>query len=93
MKKYVLAFIIAAITSLCVSAEGEMKRYEVNVNDFSELKVLEGLNVDYKCSEDSNGYVVFNAAPHASSIKWKMTATHSSECSLWLPRQVSAPLL
>ena len=68
MKKYVLAFIIAAITSLCVSAEGEMKRYEVNVNDFSELKVLEGLNVDYKCSEDSNGYVVFNAAPDIASV-------------------------
>lgn len=68
MKKYVLAFIIAAITSLCVSAEGEMKRYEVNVNDFSELKVLEGLNVDYKCSEDSNGYVVFNATPDIASV-------------------------
>ena len=68
MKKYVLAFIIAAITSLCVWAEGEMKRYEVNVNDFSELKVLEGLNVDYKCSEDSNGYVVFNAAPDIASV-------------------------
>ena len=68
MKKYVLAFIIAAITSLCVSAGGEMKRYEVNVNDFSELKVLEGLNVDYKCSEDSNGYVVFNAAPDIASV-------------------------
>ncbi len=68
MKRFITALIAIASASLYLMAEGDLKRYEVNVGDFSELKVLEGLNVDYKCSEDSNGYVVFNAAPDIASV-------------------------
>lgn len=68
MKRFILAFIAVALASLHLMAEGDLKRYELNVSDFSELKVLEGLNVDYKCSEDSNGFVVFNAAPDIASV-------------------------
>ncbi|MCM1503757.1 MAG: DUF2807 domain-containing protein [Muribaculum sp.] len=68
MRRFITALIALAAASLYMMAEGDLKRYEVNVGDFSELKVLEGLNVDYKCSEDSNGYVVFNAAPDIASV-------------------------
>ena len=68
MRKFIIALIALTAATLLMAAENDLKRYEVNVGDFSELKVLEGLNVDYKCSEDSNGFVVFNAAPDIASV-------------------------
>lgn len=68
MRKLIIALITAVTVWPSLMAKDDLKRYEVNVSDFSELKVLDGLNVDYKCSEDSNGYVVFEAAPDIASV-------------------------
>lgn len=68
MKRFITAFLAIACLTIASMAQSEPKRYEINVGDFSELKVLEGLNVDYKCSEDSNGFVAFNAAPDIASV-------------------------
>ena len=44
--------------SLAVEAQ-TMKTYELNVGNFTELKVRHGINVEYKYSIDSAGYAVF----------------------------------
>lgn len=46
--------------SLSVAAVAtDLTKYEIKVGDFSELKVTDGVNVDYRCSADSAGYAVF----------------------------------
>ena len=46
--------------SLQMSAETvTLKRYEVNVKDFTSLDVVDSYNVEYRCSEDSAGMAVY----------------------------------
>lgn len=54
-------FYIAAVVAAAnvVSAE-PVDRYELKVGDFTELNVVDGINVVYKCSEDSAGVAVFS---------------------------------
>lgn len=67
MKKIYLSIMFAV--SVCVGTFGaELTRYELDVNDFSELKVIEGLNVDYKCVPDSAGKAVFTTTPDLASV-------------------------
>ncbi|MCM1518586.1 MAG: DUF2807 domain-containing protein [Pseudoflavonifractor sp.] len=58
---------ILALAALTATA-AEPTRYELNIGDFSELKVIEGLNVDYYCSADSAGKAVFTTSPDLASI-------------------------
>lgn len=67
MLKRILSLIAITASILAVNAE-ELKRYEIDVKDFSELKVIEGLAVDYKCSEDSAGMAVFTTSPDMASL-------------------------
>ncbi|WP_305149780.1 GIN domain-containing protein [uncultured Muribaculum sp.] len=67
MFKRILSLIAITASILAVNAE-ELKRYEIDVKDFSELKVIEGLAVDYKCSEDSAGMAVFTTSPDMASL-------------------------
>ncbi len=55
------------ITSLSVWAEAPT-RYELNVKEFNELKVVEGINVDYVCSADSAGKAVFTTTADLASV-------------------------
>jgi hypothetical protein len=48
------------------SAQGET-RYELDVKEFNELKVTDGINVDYVCNPDSAGKAVFFASPQMAS--------------------------
>ncbi len=70
MKMTALKNVIALI-SLCISmsalAAGEVKTYEINVGEFTELKVADGIRVDYRMSEDSCGFAVFEATPQMAS--------------------------
>lgn len=60
-----LAMMAVALTGLAQT----VSHYELNVGDFSELKVLNGVNVDYYCNADSAGMAVFDAtADRASAI-------------------------
>lgn len=45
-----------------------VSHYELNVGDFSELKVADGINVDYRCNPDSNGIVTFDATSDIASV-------------------------
>lgn len=64
-----LPFIISILALAAMTAKAaEPTRYELNVGDFNELKVIEGLNVDYHCSADSAGKAVFITSPDLASI-------------------------
>lgn len=67
MKKVYLS-IVLALSAVTGSFGAELTRYELDVNDFSELKVIEGLNVDYKCVPDSAGKAVFMTTPDLASV-------------------------
>lgn len=57
---------IATLLTLLVtvfSAYGQIDRYEVEVKDFQELKVTDGINVTYRHVPDSVGKAVFEATP------------------------------
>lgn len=45
-----------------------VNHYKINVKDFTELKVTDGINVDYRCSPDSAGMAVFEATDEMSSL-------------------------
>lgn len=58
----------AILTSLCILAAtlfatAQEQNYQLIVDNFSRLKVKDGLSVDYRCNADSAGYVVFTARP------------------------------
>lgn len=50
------------ITLFALYAVGQTPGYVVKVGDFNELKVAQGVNVDYKFSTDSAGMAIFSTA-------------------------------
>lgn len=53
---------IILTTLLCaLGMMAQENRYALKVNDFSELRVTGDINVDYRCSADSAGMVVFTS--------------------------------
>ncbi len=58
--------LLAALTATQGAAQAPT-RYELDVKDFSELKVTDGINVDYVCNPDSAGKAVFFATPDIAS--------------------------
>jgi Protein of unknown function (DUF2807). len=60
----VLALLFASATA---GAE-EPNRYTINVNEFHELKVINSVNVEYRCDPDSAGKVSFTASPELVSL-------------------------
>lgn len=65
MKK-LFALIIGLAIGFTTYAQ-ELSRYELDVKDFSELKVVEGVNVTYICNTDSAGRAVFIASDDVAS--------------------------
>ncbi|MDE6490726.1 MAG: DUF2807 domain-containing protein, partial [Muribaculaceae bacterium] len=59
-RKLVAAMVIAFSGVASASAE-PLKQYELNVNDFTELKVVGSVNVDYYTDPDSAGFVTFES--------------------------------
>lgn len=53
--------------SVMGQAGGAPRQYSVDVKDFSELIVIDGINVDYRCNPDSAGWATFYASPERSS--------------------------
>ncbi|MDE6288625.1 MAG: DUF2807 domain-containing protein [Muribaculaceae bacterium] len=53
------------IFSLCalVATAAEVADYRLEVEDFDQLKVTDGVNIVYTCSEDSAGWVCFSCTP------------------------------
>ncbi|MDE6248445.1 MAG: DUF2807 domain-containing protein [Paramuribaculum sp.] len=70
MRKTIITIIacISAFAAFFCSAQ-DINRYEVKLNDFTELKVNDAVNVIYRSNPDSAGIAVFNCQPAlASSI-------------------------
>ena len=84
MKHLLTSLMLIVATVVTVSGQ-KLSRYELNVGDFSELKVVDGVNVDYKCNADSAGKVVFYAqsdvamAMEFSNAKNRLTISVSDE--------------
>ncbi len=49
------------------SRAAELVKYELNVNEFFELKVIDGINVVYSCNADSAGLAVFTCPASTAS--------------------------
>lgn len=65
--KYFFSIILLTFSIFATSAQ-EVSRYELDIKDFSELKVIEGINVNYVCNTDSAGRAVFIADDKMASI-------------------------
>ncbi|MDE6360492.1 MAG: DUF2807 domain-containing protein [Muribaculaceae bacterium] len=52
-------FIAIFMTAVASLAAQEVHRYELKVGDFNRLVVDDGINVEYRCSEDSAGLAVY----------------------------------
>lgn len=64
MKKIIITLMLT-LAALCVTAT-EINEYKLEVRDFGELKVTDGINVVYHCSPDSAGWAYFNCTPDVS---------------------------
>lgn len=58
----IIASCLASLSALLASAAGP-DTYDLKVFDFSELKIIDDINVVYRCSPDSAGHVTFTALP------------------------------
>lgn len=65
--KIVAAAVIAVSGFQSAGAE-KVKQYELNVNDFTELKVIGSINVDYYTDPDSAGFVTFESAENVAPM-------------------------
>lgn len=64
-----LTIALALMASAMTAAASDVTKYEMDVADFTELKVINGINVDYYSNPDSVGKAVFYATKgQASSI-------------------------
>ncbi|MDE6332144.1 MAG: DUF2807 domain-containing protein [Muribaculaceae bacterium] len=68
MKKLLLTVLMLIGIILVLKAQSPIKKYNLNVHDFTELKVVNGINVEYSACADSAGTVCFECskdmAPH-----------------------------
>lgn len=65
MKHFIISLVL--ISSSLYSVAEENTRYEVDVNDFIELYVTDGINVDYSCNADSIGKAYFETGSDLAS--------------------------
>ncbi len=60
---------MAAIAAACtLAAAAQTKDYTLRLEDFDELRVVDGINVEVSCSEDSAGMVTFTCAPALADV-------------------------
>lgn len=59
--KHIFVTLLIALEATAAATAQSTQRYELKVNDFTELRVDNHIPVDYRCDPDSAGYAVFNA--------------------------------
>lgn len=64
----IIQVIVMAASCACVAVAADKSHYTIKVDDFSELNVVNAINVDYVCSTDSAGLAVFDATPDMASL-------------------------
>ena len=76
MKTRILILLIS-IASMFTAAKAQSTEHKLNVQDFCELTVVDGICVDYYCRPDSAGWVVFTCEPAmASRIMFENKGEH-----------------
>ena len=73
---HVLIFVLLGIATCSAQLTS---RYELDVKDFVELMVIDGINIDYKSNSDSVGKAVFYASSDIASV---ITFSNSSKQKL-----------
>ena len=76
MKKTLFAGVMALVATICLPLSAQAADYSLNVANFCELTVVDGVPVDYVCCADSAGMVVFSAEPGDAS---KITFSNNKE--------------
>lgn len=61
LKKILSLIAVALMTTGAYAAEPQT--YRINIQDFNELQVMDGLDVVYRCNPDSAGMAVFTCTP------------------------------
>ncbi len=81
--------LFAMLMASALSIVAKTTKYELKVNNFTELKVVDDIDVIYRCNPDSAGLAVFEAAAEqASGILFQATGTKLHiELSPDAPRQ------
>lgn len=59
--------LIALLLAVSPALAAEEASYKLEVKDFTELKVLNSINVEYYCSADSAGWAYFDCEPAIAS--------------------------
>lgn len=59
--------IFAMLVSAALAMTAEEASYKLDVKDFAELKVINGINVEYYCSADSAGWAYFDCDTEVAS--------------------------
>lgn len=74
--RHIIPSLIAALALPLAANADEVTRYDLKVNDFTELKVVDDVNVIYRCVPDSAGHVIFDATPsHAAAFIFQPDGT------------------
>ena len=68
MKLARLAAAVMAVVGAVYAANAQKGLYKLDVGDFSELKVTDGINVVYNCSTDSAGWAYFECDPKTAQM-------------------------
>ncbi|MDE5628237.1 MAG: DUF2807 domain-containing protein [Muribaculaceae bacterium] len=66
MKRFIFLFIIQLL-SVFVSFAQTSADYKLKIQDFNDLTVVDGINVNCYCRPDSAGWAVFSCAPELAS--------------------------
>lgn len=66
MKTTIISAILLIASAVSASAQS-YNNYDLNVGEFSELRVLDGINVDYTCDADSAGRAFFDCPSDLAS--------------------------
>ena len=68
MKLAKLLTVAIAVAGAVTTANAQNGLYKLDVGDFSELKVTDGINVVYNCSTDSAGWAYFECDPKTAQM-------------------------
>ena len=71
MKKVLLTLAAICISAMQIAAQTDnstLRKYEIPVSDFTTLKVVEGVTVEYRASADSAGFATFTTTPEMASL-------------------------
>lgn len=69
MKRNLILSLVAILSFAGMTAiADEINRYELNVGDFTHLRIVNDINVEYVCNPDSAGKAVFYTSANKASV-------------------------